>query len=134
MLGPEPEARMHTERSIVGRDTELEHLDRLLREAVRGEARFAVVTGEPGIGKSSLIAELQRESEARGCLALAGRATEMEQELPFGPVVDAFDAYLQSFADRGSERLAEDDLRELTSVFPSLRALHPEMRDPSTPA
>jgi ATP/maltotriose-dependent transcriptional regulator MalT len=126
---------MHTnERSIVGRDTELDHLDRLLRDAVHGEARFAVLTGEPGIGKSSLIGELRREAEARGCLTLSGRATEMEQELPFGPVVDAFDAYLQAFADGGAERLATDDLRELVTVFPSLRALQPEARDPTTPA
>lgn len=126
---------MHTnERSIVGRDTELDHLDRLLRDAVRGASRCAVVMGEPGIGKSSLIGELQREAEARGCLALAGRATEMEQELPFGPIVDALDAYLQAFADGGPERLAADDLRELIAIFPSLRSMHPDARELSTAA
>jgi predicted ATPase len=51
-----------------------------------------VLTGEPGIGKSSLLRELGRAAEARGCLVLEGRATEMERELPFGLVVDALDA------------------------------------------
>jgi hypothetical protein len=78
---------------LVGRDAELELLDRILGEARSGSFRFVVVTGEPGIGETSLLAELVRRAEERGCLPLEGRAAEFERELPFGLVVDAFDAY-----------------------------------------
>jgi tetratricopeptide (TPR) repeat protein len=120
--------------SLVGRDAELQLLERMLDESRAGTARFVVVTGEPGIGKTSLLGELSRRAETRRCLVLAGRASELEQELPFGLVVDAFDAYLQSLDTRSHERLAVDGLEELASVFPSLRSLRRDAGHPSTPA
>ena len=118
--------------SLVGRDAELELLDHLLDEACAGSSRFLVVTGEPGIGKTSLLAELVRRAEDRGCLVLAGRAAEMERELPFGLVVDAFDAYLESLDARTYDRLAADELGELASVFPALRSLRSSPKGPGT--
>jgi DNA-binding NarL/FixJ family response regulator len=109
--------------SLVGRDSELELLDRLLDEACSGSSRFVALAGEPGIGKTSLLAELVRRAQERGCLVLEGSAAELERDLPFGLVVDAFDAYLESLDARSYDRLAADDLGELASVFPSLRAL-----------
>jgi DNA-binding CsgD family transcriptional regulator len=118
--------------SLVGRDSELELLDRLLDEACAGSSRFVVVTGEPGIGKTSLLAELGRRAEERGCLVLDGRAAELESELPFGLVVDAFDAYLESLDARTYDRLAADELGELASVFPALRSLRSSSDGPGT--
>jgi hypothetical protein len=51
------------------------------------QARALVV-----IGKTTLIGDLARRAQARGCLVLQGRASELERELPFGLVVDALDA------------------------------------------
>ena len=83
-----------TVQELIGRDRELDVLDRLLREACAGSSRFVIVSGEPGIGKSSLVAELARRAEAAGCLVLEGRATELERDFPFGLLVDALDALL----------------------------------------
>lgn len=77
--------------TLVGRDRELELLVRLLEEGRAGSPQIVFVTGEPGIGKTSLLAQLLRAAEERGCLALTGSAAEYEQELPFGLVVDALD-------------------------------------------
>src|SRR4051794_1730710 len=102
--------------SLIGRDAELELMEGLLDEARGGTSRLAMLSGEPGIGKTSLVAELGRRAEARGWLALHGRASELERELPFGLVVDAFDAYLESLDARAYDRLAADGLGELASV------------------
>ncbi len=112
-----------TAQRLVGRDTEMEVLGGLLDAACAGSSRFAVVTGEPGIGKTSLLAELADRAQARGCLVLDGRASELERELPFGLIVDAFDAYLESLDGRSFDRVAADELDELATVFPSLRSL-----------
>ena len=61
----------------------------------RGAACVAV-EGEPGIGKTRLLAELRRRAEARGHLVLAGSAAEFERDLPYGVWVDALDAYVAS--------------------------------------
>src|ERR671922_92096 len=119
---------------IVGRDAELAVLDRLLDQAREGEHTFAVLSGAPGIGKTSLLTELASRAEERGCLVLEGRATELERELPFGLLVDTFDAYLESLDPRTYDRLAADGLEELASVFPPLRALGARIDEPRTAA
>jgi ATP/maltotriose-dependent transcriptional regulator MalT len=119
---------------LVGRDSELELLGRLLEETCARNPRFVFVTGEPGIGKTSLLLELVRQAERRGCLAFRGSAAEFERELPFGLVVDAFDEYLESLDPREFNRLSTEDLGELAGVFPALSALNPGSDQPKTAA
>ena len=119
---------------LVGRDEEVDALEHLLDEARTGSARFAVVTGEPGIGKTSLLAELVRRAEQRRCLVLQGSAAEFERELPFGIVVDALDEYLESLDPRAVSGLSSEALGELARVFPALRSLDPGPDQPSTSA
>ncbi|MBE1491913.1 DNA-binding CsgD family transcriptional regulator/uncharacterized membrane protein YgcG [Plantactinospora soyae] len=55
-------------------------------------ARFLVVEGEPGIGKSRLVSEFAKIAGERGRTVLFGRATEFERFLPYGVVLDALAA------------------------------------------
>src|SRR5262249_30182377 len=48
---------------LVGRDEELELLLRRWRQAVAGEGRVVLLSGEPGIGKSRLTAEILQRIE-----------------------------------------------------------------------
>jgi DNA-binding NarL/FixJ family response regulator/tetratricopeptide (TPR) repeat protein len=117
---------------VVGRDHELAVLERMLDQACAGSSRFVVVTGEPGIGKSFLLSHLTRQANERGCLVLAGRATELERELPFGLLIDAFDDYLEALDPRAFDRLAADGLGELATVFPAMRGLRSSSEELST--
>jgi predicted ATPase len=119
---------------LVGRDRELELLGQLLEETCARNPRFVFVSGEPGIGKTSLLLELARQAERRGCLALRGGAAEFERELPFGLVVDALDEYLEAFDPREFNRLSAEDLGELARVFPALSSLNPASHQPTTAA
>src|SRR5262249_60970519 len=76
-------------RLLVGRAGELAELDRGLDRLVAGKPWFVQIVGEPGIGKSRLLQELTRRASARGYLVLAGRAAEVEQDLPFAVLRDA---------------------------------------------
>jgi ATP/maltotriose-dependent transcriptional regulator MalT len=107
---------------LVGRDRDLEVLGRLLGEAFAGSQRVVFIAGEPGIGKTRLLVELLHQAEDRGALALHGRASEFESALPFGPLVDALDEYLESLDPRDFSGLTAEDLSELAAVFPALRA------------
>ena len=119
---------------LVGRDRELEMLEYSLDEVRDGACRFVVVDGEPGIGKTSLIAALADRASAAGCLVLGGRATELERDFPFGLLVDALDEYLVSLDARSFGRLGADELGELASVFPALRSSGAAGAPPSTAA
>ena len=79
---------------MVGRDTELGHLQATLDALDGGSAACLTVEGEPGIGKTRLLNELRRRAEERGHVVLAGAAAEFEREMPFSVWVDALDAYV----------------------------------------
>src|SRR5690242_10144020 len=82
--------------SLVGRERELRALELLMEEARHGQPRFAVLTGDPGIGKSSILTEFARRATAVRGLVLGGSATELERVFPFGLFLDAFDGHLGS--------------------------------------
>jgi ATP/maltotriose-dependent transcriptional regulator MalT len=105
---------------LVGRDAELQALERALDAVAGGSAPVVEVVGEPGIGKTRLLGELCASAEERGHLVLSGRAAEFERDLPFGVFVDALDDYLGSLQPRTFEHLGEDEVRELASIFPSV--------------
>ncbi len=80
---------------IVGREPELTKLEALLEQAINGTGRLVFVTGEPGIGKTSLSDEFLRRARARfpGLLISRGRCVEQygtgEAYLPFLDAVGA---------------------------------------------
>ncbi len=79
--------------------------------------------GEPGIGKTRLLAELAARADARGHLVLSGSASELERDLPFWVFVDALDEYLQGLEPWRLDELEDGDRAELATVFPSLSSL-----------
>ena len=85
-------------------------------------ARWVAVTGEPGTGKTRLLAELCARAQARGHLVLVGRGAEMERELPFGVWVAALDDHVAALGPNRVEGLAGDGLPELARVLPSAAA------------
>ncbi|HEX8065693.1 MAG TPA: AAA family ATPase [Thermoleophilaceae bacterium] len=107
--------------SIVGRETELERLGATLDALDGGDAACLTVEGEPGIGKTRLLAELRARAEARGHVVLSGAAAEFERDLPFGVFADALDAYVVSQELDGREGWDADLGRELGEILPSLR-------------
>src|SRR5580765_6555471 len=110
-------------KQLVGRAEELGGLDDALAELAQGRSVAIELVGEPGIGKTRLLAELARRAEERGHLVLSGRAAELEQDLPFWVFVDALDEYVQGLEPRRLAALADDVQPELAMVFPSLSAL-----------
>src|SRR4051794_4931780 len=112
---------------LVGRAEELGSFERVLAEVDRGDAAAMQLVGEPGIGKSRLLAEFASRADAAGRLVLAGSASELERDLPFAVFVDALDEYLRGLDPSRLEQLDDDVLAELAQVFPSLagRAIGP---------
>ena len=110
---------------LVGRVTELREFDRLLDQLDFGEPAALELMGEAGIGKTRLLAELAAHAEARGCLVLAGSASELESDLPYWVFVDALDEYLVSLPPGSLDAFTDDDRLRLAQVFPSLSGLSP---------
>jgi DNA-binding SARP family transcriptional activator len=78
-----------------GRGAELERLERAWADAVSGVRRFALVTGEPGIGKTTLAGELARRAHGQGGVVLLGRSDE-HALVPFQPWIEALERLLDA--------------------------------------
>ncbi len=108
---------------LVGRERELAVLRGALERARGGAAVALAVSGEPGIGKSRLLAELGALGEESGCLVLSGRAGEFERGEPFGVFRDALDDYVGGLEGRLLRRLGSEALGELAACLPALAGL-----------
>jgi DNA-binding CsgD family transcriptional regulator len=108
---------------LVGRTTELGSIEHLLDELAEGRAAALELVGEPGIGKTRLLAELAGRADERGNVVLFGSASELESDLPFSVFVDALDEYVQSMEPQRLMTLDEGTRAELASVLPSMPAV-----------
>lgn len=70
---------------LLGRDAEIGLLEEALEQALTGRTTCAVVTGEPGIGKSRLCAEAASRAGARGVDVLVGRCSQDDGAPPLWP-------------------------------------------------
>ncbi|MGW5672832.1 AAA family ATPase, partial [Micromonospora sp. NPDC003776] len=119
---------------LYGRDAELAVLGKLL-DTVRGGASGALVLrGEPGIGKTALLAH----ADAAGLRVLRGVGVESEAELPFAglhlllhPALDRLDALpaVQAEALRGALGLAAGGAPDRFLVGLAVLSLLSELAD-----
>jgi predicted ATPase len=68
--------RRQNSEALVGRAREVAEIERGLERLLDGGRGVLQIVGEPGIGKSRLVAELARRAVDRGCLVLEGRGAE----------------------------------------------------------
>jgi DNA-binding SARP family transcriptional activator/tetratricopeptide (TPR) repeat protein len=117
-----PSGHVESAPPFVGRQAELARFSGLLDAAGSGAAHVVEVVGEPGIGKSRLLAEVAVQARRSGWTVLSGRAAEFEQQVPFGVVADALRDHPGLTAPAG---LGLADRELLLTVFPALAATPP---------
>ncbi|MEV6229735.1 BREX system ATP-binding domain-containing protein [Saccharopolyspora shandongensis] len=75
---------------ILGRDEEIRALDSLINAVAGGNGSAAQLSGEPGIGKSTLLQRAADECRQRGFLVLHGSPEAMESDTPFAALAGYF--------------------------------------------
>src|SRR5258706_10960868 len=118
---------------FVGRESELEKLKGNL-----GSGKLILLEGEPGIGKTRLISELidTQVQAKKTVLVLQGVAHELEQNLPYQPIIEALRSLFTKPEWKSlSIRLDIDPiwLTELTRLLPELLTQFPHIPVPSQP-
>jgi DNA-binding SARP family transcriptional activator/tetratricopeptide (TPR) repeat protein len=111
--GPAPEPLAPSVSGLVGRASERALIDETMVRAAAGTAAALVFVGEPGIGKTRLLDEVEAAARARGGLALRGRAFEAEAARPYGAFIDALRTL-------DVERVPAPLRRELAVLLPEL--------------
>ena len=94
---------------VVGRGEELGRLDHLLDRALAGQRQLVFVTGDPGIGKTTLVDEFLKRAAERGSFRIArGQCVEQRGPgEPFMPVLEGFGRLCRQSGDHFVQELRE---------------------------
>ena len=90
-----PSQRWRRRRRSSGRNAELDTVLQAWKDATAGKHAVALVAGEPGVGKTRLLAELAQRARADGATVLWGRCDE-DPLLPYQPFVEQVRHWLAS--------------------------------------
>lgn len=105
---------------FVGRREEVNKLAAILDSVQDGSGHCVLVSGEAGIGKSRLLAEIQVRAEHMDFEALAGRCFEQDRSFPYAPLVDMLRPFF-------GQSLTTDQLEVIGPIAPALIKLLPEL-------
>ncbi len=116
--------------SFVGREPERAELGSALTDAISGRGRLALVSGEPGIGKSRLCAEIAEQARAKGMAVLVGHSSEQEA-VPYLPFVEILESCVEHTEDIEELRRAiGEEGPELARLLPRLMRMLPGLPPP----
>nr|WP_296773965.1 LuxR C-terminal-related transcriptional regulator [Rhodococcus sp. (in: high G+C Gram-positive bacteria)] len=78
-------------RTLIGRESQLDALERVVDDAARGITAAAVISGDAGVGKTRLLTELRRRAEARGFDVMVGHCLDLgEVGIPYLAFTEIF--------------------------------------------
>ena len=106
---------------LVGRQVPLARLQASADQARAGDPRIVLIEGEPGIGKSRLVAELLSTAEPDGALVLFGACPPIAgPDLPLAPVVQALRSFARSSSPEEIAAAFGPARTPLSALVPSL--------------
>jgi DNA-binding CsgD family transcriptional regulator len=78
--------------TLVGREHEQDRLAAAAHAARAGRRRIVLISGEPGIGKTALLAARVAQAAGAGARVASGAAEELERRIPFAAIADCLGA------------------------------------------
>ena len=127
-----PRLQTHGPSGLVGRDRELDVLERELERARGGEFRAVLLAGDAGVGKTRLASELLARHQS-DVVGLTARAYPLGATAAFGLWAEALEGHLRSLPGPELSRLCRgvlDDLAGLLRSVAVVRGSAPE-REPA---
>jgi predicted ATPase len=115
---------------FVGREPELRRLRSALDAAAAGQGGLALVTGEPGIGKTRLVQELAAYARQQGTWVLWGRCAEDAGAPAYWPWVQLVRGYVRAHEPHLLAAELGVGAAVVAQLVPELRELLPDLPEP----
>jgi predicted ATPase len=90
---------------LYGRDQQLQDLLQAFEQTCQGRPAFMLVAGYAGIGKTTLIQELYKPLVRQRGYFIAGKFDQLERNIPYRALLQAFQRLVQRLLTEGEERL-----------------------------
>lgn len=106
--------------TLVGREAETAHLERILRTTMQGQGAVVVLAGEAGVGKTRLAYQTLQKAGDAGATVISATCQRLENQLPYASLSDGISRYLQVLPDSSLRRLPQAVLGQLVQIIPGL--------------
>jgi len=124
---PEPRERRFEAETLIGREREFSVLYDAWLEVRRRTPRIVVVTGDPGIGKTTLTNAFLSTCQMEGAVVARAQAYDAERELPFVVLAELVKQLALQRAIGGADPEA---LAELSRISPEILRVFPGVPKP----
>lgn len=104
--------------SLVGRELHLAALRLVMKSTRSGQGQVLLLSGEAGIGKSRLVAELKPSAHAEGFQVLEGKCFPADLVCPYAPLLDLLRSFLASLSPDEVIAVVSPHARELAPLLP----------------
>jgi tRNA A-37 threonylcarbamoyl transferase component Bud32 len=98
--------RLRIPQTLYGRAAEVDVLLEAVEGAMRGPAEFILVSGYPGIGKSSLIQEVHKPVIRQRAFFVQGKCDQYQRNVPYASVIQAFQQLIRQLLTESEARVA----------------------------
>jgi anti-anti-sigma factor len=114
---------------LVGRDLELQILQACWKEAQTGGGQLVFITGEPGIGKTSLAIQFAEQNEPP--VMLIGHCQEPEGGPAYHPFIELLQSYFATVPPEFCDAEASQLIASFIRLIPEVRQVLPDLPEPA---
>lgn len=118
---------------LYGRDEEIKLVNKILAKVALGENRLAIVKGDPGAGKSSLVNVVKDGAKSSGGYFIFGKFDQFRKDIPFSALIQAFnqlvaqiltedEAQIQAWKERIMSAMGEN-AAIITDLLPQIELI-----------
>ncbi len=92
--------------TLYGRENEINRLRDVYKRIKTGATEFALISGYSGVGKTELVLEGYRPDAFERGYFISGKFEQLQQEIPFIPLIQAFQDLIRQILTEPADRIA----------------------------
>lgn len=90
---------------LYGRESEINLLLSEFNKAVQGSVELTLISGQPGVGKSAIVQEIQKSLVLKDGFFISGKFDQFKRNIPYEPIVQALQKLISEISSKKQNEL-----------------------------